>query len=88
MELSAQERLLGETLENWKIYEASYDPLDRWLAEGEQMQRRSGDEKQVSSIKPFCLEINHVNRMCIAKISSFSFLIELFHTNQSLGTCA
>ena len=48
VELSAQERLLGETLENWKIYEASYDPLDRWLAEGEQMQRQSGDEKQVS----------------------------------------
>lgn len=49
MDFKTQERLLEETLENWKIYETSYDPLDRWLAEGEQMQRRSGDEKQVSS---------------------------------------
>jgi hypothetical protein len=40
--------MLQETIDNWKIYESSYDQLDRWLAEGEQVLRRSPEEKLVS----------------------------------------
>jgi len=47
-ELPAHEHLLQETLENWKIYENTYDQLDQWLAEGEQIFRRSNEEKLVS----------------------------------------
>ena len=42
--------MLKETLENWKIYENSYDQLDKWLTEGEHVLRRSPEEKLVSSI--------------------------------------
>jgi hypothetical protein len=40
--------MLQETLDNWKIYESSYDQLDRWLNECEQVLRRSSEEKLVS----------------------------------------
>jgi len=39
--------MLQETLENWKTYESTYDQLDKWLAEGEQVLRRSSEEKLV-----------------------------------------
>lgn len=54
--------MLQETLNNWKIYNTTYDQLERWLAEGEQVLRRSSEEKLVSII--LVLEINDVNIYC------------------------
>lgn len=53
--------MLQETLENWKIYDSSYDPLDGWLSEGEQILRRSSNEEKLVSYKILYLEINYVN---------------------------
>jgi len=61
--------MLQETLDNWKIYESSYDQLDRWLNECEQVLRRSSEEKLVSYIllffskEYFILEINYINKL-------------------------
>lgn len=55
--------MLQETLENWKIYDSSYDPLDKWLSEGEQILRRSSSEEKLVSYKSFILEINCVNKL-------------------------
>jgi hypothetical protein len=40
--------MLQETMDNWKTYHSTYDPLEKWLAEGEQILRRSSEEKLVS----------------------------------------
>ncbi len=48
VDFKTSEHLLQETLNNWKIYHNSYDQLDKWLAEGEQILRRSTEEKLVS----------------------------------------
>jgi hypothetical protein len=51
IDFDSQQHMLQETMNNWKIYESSYDPLDKWLAEGEQILRRSPEEKLVSQRK-------------------------------------
>ena len=43
--------MLQETMDNWKVYLNSYDQLERWLAEGEQVLRCSSEEKLVGSIR-------------------------------------
>jgi hypothetical protein len=48
IDLDTQGHMLEETIENWKIYENSYDQLDKWLTEGERILQRSADDKLVS----------------------------------------
>lgn len=47
MDLKAKERLLQETIQQWRIYSNSYDSLLHWLQEGEYILRRSSEEKLV-----------------------------------------
>ena len=49
MDLKAKERLLQETIQQWRIYSTSYDSLVQWLQEGEYILRRSSEEKLVRS---------------------------------------
>ena len=48
IDLETQGHMLEETIENWKIYEKTYDQLDNWLAEGERILQRSADKQLVS----------------------------------------
>ncbi|CAF1663438.1 unnamed protein product, partial [Adineta ricciae] len=45
VDLKTKEHLLQETLDNWKVYQNSYEQLKVWLNEGEQILQRSSDEK-------------------------------------------
>ncbi|CAF3804026.1 unnamed protein product [Adineta steineri] len=45
VDLKTKEHILQETLDNWKIYQNSYDQLKKWLTEGEQILQRSLEEK-------------------------------------------
>ncbi|CAF4459410.1 unnamed protein product, partial [Rotaria magnacalcarata] len=49
LDLKTKEHMLQETLDNWKVYLSSYDQLERWLNEGDQVLQRSSQEKLVSS---------------------------------------
>ena len=56
VDLKTKEHLLQETLDNWKVYQNSYEQLKVWLNEGEQILQRSLDEKLVSGDRLFELE--------------------------------
>ncbi|CAM4782634.1 unnamed protein product, partial [Rotaria magnacalcarata] len=45
LDLKTKEHMLQETLDNWKVYLSSYDQLERWLNEGDQVLQRSSQEK-------------------------------------------
>jgi hypothetical protein len=44
MDLKSKERLLQETMQQWRIYSSSYDPLIQWLQEGEYICHHGLDE--------------------------------------------
>ena len=48
IELKSKEHLLQDTVHHWKIYHHSYEAVERWLEEGENVLRRSSDEKEVN----------------------------------------
>ena len=48
LDLQTKEHMLQETMNNWRIYHNLYDSLEKWLNEGEQVLRRSSEEKLVS----------------------------------------
>jgi hypothetical protein len=45
--IESQGNLLDETLGNWHIYENSYESLEQWLNENEQVLRQTSQDKQV-----------------------------------------
>ncbi|CAF3955463.1 unnamed protein product, partial [Rotaria sordida] len=45
LDLKTKEHMLQETMDNWKIYLNSYDQLEKWLTEGDQVLLRSSKEK-------------------------------------------
>lgn len=63
--------MLQETLDNWKVYHNTYEQLERWLNEGDQVLQRSPQEKLVSSFKHyFLLEINDVSKLFLKEFIS------------------
>jgi len=47
IDLRSKEHMLQETIENWRIYHNLYETFEKWLIDGEQILRRSSDEKLV-----------------------------------------
>ena len=50
--------MLQETINNWKIFHSSYDPLEKWLNEGADVLQRTSEEKVVSIKMNLSLKYN------------------------------
>jgi hypothetical protein len=50
--------MLQETINNWKIFHSSCDPLEKWLNEGADVLERTSEEKMVSISMSFSLKYN------------------------------
>ncbi|CAF1247326.1 unnamed protein product, partial [Didymodactylos carnosus] len=62
-DLTSKETLLEETMENWNTYYSCIEPFEKWLNEGEQVLRRSSEEKtayfsNVENWRQFHLKLN------------------------------